>query len=999
MGNEVKVSLSLDGSQARKEIKLIDKELDRIGKGGSSSSSSSSSGSSPSEGDSARAEDKIIHELTLIRKELQKYKGASGNNNQSESTPAASSDSGSADSVIGKVAGSGKDGLSKAVGNLLTSAVLLRAAASAFSSLKNSAQSAQKGASLAYQTYGSTLAYSDFSKARKDSSNLGAPYGMDSTTVMNVGSENMARAGFTTVSNYESDMTSILRTSKALGIDAGSMASSSGFMTSIGVVESGNQKRFADMLAESIVDAQMTGREKEQLQVLEQISSNLGSKNTTVTDSQLGSTLGIYNALVNTNSNLKGERGGSLTTTMMDLASSGNGALDTLAGLGTKYTGIAGKLELSRLAESNSKQYWSQVYEGVQKWGLSDDYFKMLLYNNVGSVSKAEEIMSSLPDVAMNTYNVDDTSNGEKLVESSLDLYSNDRVSTAERNIVEKQERSDDRGDVINWATNPLKALYNSLPDWGQQGMDAAEFGAKAGASYLGVKAVGKIIDKTGIPSKLAGLFGKGGSAASSVASNSVDDIAAGVANSVDDVIAGVANSADDVVSGVANSVDDVIAGAVSNSADDVLAGVVSNSADDVLAGVVSNSADDVIGGAVSGGAGSLAGKALGPLMQFGIGLHQFLTAKNNYNRAKAVGQTGFGIAGGILGSAAGPLGSIAGGFLGSELGSGFGNVYNDVTNFLDAKKFKKMKKELESKATFGKPSDYGLDKSLDSYVEYNQDTDGKVYGSLSTYKLKEIYGKDYESNPNFLKFRDASMKIIKDNSPVAPSSSSITDYNSFLSALNSNMSNGKFNLSFLKGTNQGQAEQWLGQAFPQLKQSGAFTGVYPAGKSAWSYTTGDSEVKDWESFMENLGINGQTTATNTEAIKNLTTAVNDNKKAIENSSTSRGIKFNPFSNFSMPKLFSHAVGNDFVPYDNYTALLHRGEMVLTAPEASDYRQGKFGAGNSGSNLNININVRGEVAGMTGDNQSKITEAIIAQINSSNLQNMISNGFVRVQNY
>lgn len=971
MGNEVKVSLSLDGSQARKEIKLIDKELDRIGKGGSSSSSSSSSGSSPSEGDSARAEDKIIHELTLIRKELQKYKGTSGNSNQAESSsPAASSDSSGADSVIGKVAGAGKDGLSKAVGSLLTSAVLLRAAASAFNSLKNSAQSAQKGASLAYQTYGSTLAYSDFSKARKDSSNLGAPYGMDSTTVMNVGSENMARAGFTTKSNYESDMTSILRTSKALGIDAGSMASASGFMTSIGVVESGNQKRFADMLAESIVDAQMTGREKEQLQVLEQISSNLGSKNTTVTDSQLGSTLGIYNALVNTNSNLKGERGGSLTTTMMDLASSGNGALDTLAGLGTKYTGVAGKLELSRLAESNSKQYWSQVYEGVQKWGLSDDYFKMLLYNNVGSVSKAEDIMSSLSDVAMNTYNVDDTSNGEKLVESSLDLYSNDKVSTAERNIVEKQERSDDRGDVINWATNPLKALYNSLPDWGQQGMDAAGFGAKTGLEVLGV---GTIISKTGIGKKLAGLFGKGGSAASSVASNSVDDIAAGVANSADDVVAGVANSADDVVSGVANS------------------------ADDVLAGVVSNSADDVIGGAVSGGAGSLAGKALGPLMQLGIGVYQFSKAKNNYNRAKAIGQTGFGIAGGILGSAAGPLGSIAGGFLGSELGSGFGNVYNDVTNLIDTKKFKKMKKELESKATFGKPSDYGLDKSLDSYVEYNKDTDGKVYGSLSTFKLKELYGKDYENNPDFLKFRDASMKTT--NAPVAPSSSSITDYNSFLSALNSNMSNGKFNLSFLKGTNQGQAEQWLGQAFPQLKQSGAFTGVYPAGKSAWSYTTGDSEVKDWESFMENLGINGQTTATNTEAIKNLTTAVNDNKKAIENSSTSRGIKFNPFSNFSMPKLFSHAVGNDFVPYDNYTALLHRGEMVLTAPEASDYRQGKFGAGNSSSNLNININVRGEVAGMTGDNQSKITEAIIAQINSSNLQNMISNGFVRVQNY
>ena len=147
--------------------------------------------------------------------------------------------------------------------------------------------------------------------------------------------------------------------------------------------------------------------------------------------------------------------------------------------------------------------------------------------------------------------------------------------------------------------------------------MDAAEFGAKAGLGVLGVNSAWKAISKTGIPSKLAGLFGKGGSAASSVASNSVDDIAAGVANSVDDVVAGVANSADDVVSGVANS------------ADDVLAGVVSNSADDVLAGVVSNSADDVVGGAVSGGAGSIAGKALGPLMQLGIGVYQFSQAKN----------------------------------------------------------------------------------------------------------------------------------------------------------------------------------------------------------------------------------------------------------------------------------------------------------------------------------------------------------------------------------
>ena len=49
----------------------------------------------------------------------------------------------------------------------------------------------------------------------------------------------------------------------------------------------------------------------------------------------------------------------------------------------------------------------------------------------------------------------------------------------------------------------------------------------------------------------------------------------------------------------------------------------------------------------------------------------------------------------------------------------------------------------------------------------------------------------------------------------------------------------------------------------------------------------------------------------------------------------------------------SHAGGMDYVPYNNYVANLHRGEMVLTADEADSYRRGK-GNGN-GFNLTQNI--------------------------------------------
>lgn len=39
------------------------------------------------------------------------------------------------------------------------------------------------------------------------------------------------------------------------------------------------------------------------------------------------------------------------------------------------------------------------------------------------------------------------------------------------------------------------------------------------------------------------------------------------------------------------------------------------------------------------------------------------------------------------------------------------------------------------------------------------------------------------------------------------------------------------------------------------------------------------------------------------------------------------------------------AGGLDYVPYNNYVANLHRGEMVLTAKEAENYRRGAFGGG------------------------------------------------------
>lgn len=52
----------------------------------------------------------------------------------------------------------------------------------------------------------------------------------------------------------------------------------------------------------------------------------------------------------------------------------------------------------------------------------------------------------------------------------------------------------------------------------------------------------------------------------------------------------------------------------------------------------------------------------------------------------------------------------------------------------------------------------------------------------------------------------------------------------------------------------------------------------------------------------------------------------------------------------------SHAGGMDYVPYNNYVANLHRGEMVLTADEADEYRKG---TAKTAGGITINIDVNG----------------------------------------
>lgn len=69
----------------------------------------------------------------------------------------------------------------------------------------------------------------------------------------------------------------------------------------------------------------------------------------------------------------------------------------------------------------------------------------------------------------------------------------------------------------------------------------------------------------------------------------------------------------------------------------------------------------------------------------------------------------------------------------------------------------------------------------------------------------------------------------------------------------------------------------------------------------------------------------------------------------------------------------SHAGGLDYVPYNNYVANLHRGEMVLTADEATAYRKGDANMA-GGMTFNIDIN------GIQFNDVNSMAHALVNQI-------------------
>lgn len=1110
----VKIKLSADGAQVRRELKLIDREIQQLGGSQSTSSQHGQSSHQPnSETQSStqlpaiqrdsrevakqesrdKTNERLSRELTIIRKELQKLNGNNGNNGGGGGSytppPSSGGTGGGGGNIPTPQGGAGTGGnntggskLGDVLGKLATAAVALKAASAAFSYIRQGAAESRAGESLAYQTYGSTLMYTDYYKAKKDSYEIGLPYGYDYQTVMAAGDANMAKAGFTTVDNYTNDMNAILRTSKGWGIDTNTLGSASGYMTSIGAVESGSQDKFTKMLSQSIVDAKMTGREDEQLQVLEEIAESLAQVNTTVSENAIGNQLNMYNALVAQNENLKGTRGSALVGDMAGIARSGDTSLDILAGFGTKYTGKEGYIELRRLAEENPTQYWKQWVSGARDMGMDDNdiYYKLLKSSDL-SVSEIDDIINSLSNVEEYT---GDTTAGENALDERIQNYNGSDVSTNEKFEINKQYAKEATGDTLwNTIANPFKQLFSGLPTWAQGALGVAGSVAPTILGGIGInKAWGWAKGKfTGAGAGASGAAGAAGA---------TDDILRGAGAATDNVIDLVEGA--DGVWRMPSAMDDGLR-AAGNSMDDVLGAVGDGSTalatmDDVGRGLgglddaarVAGSFDDV---AHAASGLSKAGKALGiagMVIEGGVSAYDAYKAHerdDDREMSQEIGGGVGGIAGGAGGAWAGAaagaaigsvvpgigtaiggliggiIGGIGGGMAGNALGEAAGEGIYDVAsggdkyNFSNAEKEQIKKYYDEVSRLYEEEGNNAAQDYTKKYVapylnslgvstsitdEYNwdvgrpdfmKDIEDERFGSLNLHdetvertraasdgvdnltdeqkkQIQSYYdevSRLYEEDGN-----DAAQDYTKET--IVPYLRELGYSKSFTDKYNWDVGKPDFMKDVEKGNfgdlssvddkvaaaSDGYLEAMMGKD-PE-------TGLdLPDTFEATSENTTalEENTEALIKMAESMGIDA---ATSTDSTTSSGEATNDRKDALSNSKT-QGSQTSWWS-----RLFgkSHATGNDYVPYDNYLASLHKGEMVLTEAEATDYRQGKVsaagGSGQISGSIDININLNGGMAGMSPNAEKQIVEAIKAQFTSNKMQELLSNGFKRMQN-
>lgn len=388
---------------------------------------------------------------------------------------------------------------------------------------------AQRVESKSFSTYNRTGMFgSDFWGGKRYAQGVGTPYGMSVDQTMDFQRYYMSQAGFSGKQALTSDSDALLRAGKGLGIDPNDLASVGGRMSQTGAIQAGNMKAFTNMLAGSIKQTNMIGREDEMVEILGEINDSLGKNLVNVSQDNIAAFMGMNNLLAQSNPNLRGQRGNQIVQSIHQGITNGGDNMDILLGWGTELSGEAGLAELDRrkqmgLADpenierifKNMKLYGTEVTDDPNNYmgnKILQETFN-LTRSQVDAIVKARRNMTK-EDFAEFAKTV--KSGDGSLIEQGMGNYNSSKVSTQEKFGVNWENAELDIGNIANEALKPIKEAFNNAAPEIQAGAVAAKDALTGFATALGSVNVMGILTGAitgGLSGAAAAAMGKAGKA------------------------------------------------------------------------------------------------------------------------------------------------------------------------------------------------------------------------------------------------------------------------------------------------------------------------------------------------------------------------------------------------------------------------------------------------------------------------------------------------------
>lgn len=510
MAGNVNIKVTADVSQAQQQLKLVDQQAKNIGDGGiglDTNAKAISEAIKPM----ADAQEKFLSSFNKTIKEFsistlgitktldslaRRLEGLNDRQRQTTS-PSSTPSGGSTPPATGGGGGTGGSGFQNQplpnpdgsgifgrlgeLGKKLAAGITIQqAVGGVYNKFDSMAGGAFQREKQAFNTYNKTGMFgSDFNAARGYAGEIGSRTGYMSSDVMSLQNQRIGQTGYTTKDNLTADTEATLRVAKAYGMSQSEISRVAGNFQNQGIIKSGETNKFVNLLASSLKEAGMEGRNDEQLRVLDSIDGNLSKNLVNVNEAQMTNALGLYTELAKGNSSLKGEKGADMVSTMNSSIANGGDKMDLLLGWGTQYTGAQGRWELEKAKAKgiSDPENLKNVFKNFQSFtGFSIDSAegKLALKEQFNlNPEQVEELVKNKDKIMAGTYSSSLTkavkdSKGTADVQEKEKNYLDSKVSTMEKYEVNKQNALDEIGNSLNEVKASVEAIYNDMPKSGQ---------------------------------------------------------------------------------------------------------------------------------------------------------------------------------------------------------------------------------------------------------------------------------------------------------------------------------------------------------------------------------------------------------------------------------------------------------------------------------------------------------------------------------------------------